>query len=263
MVLGATGATGKHVVQMLLSKGHKVKAVVRSKERMLQMLSEEQQQTQENIEIIEADISSLDEKSWKNLLTNDDCDAFVSCLGHTLDFRGACGSKDRRLVTNTVSSILPCIESVANVPKKFILMSSNGVANPNGQDDRRSFLERVTVYLIRHMITPHIDNEQAAKVLYDVGTDSKVEWCAVRPNDLIDGEVSDFEYLSKPKKGLFGAGATTRANVAAAMVQLLLDEDGAWQTWKYKMPVVENIVRIRTIEPQQQTGTDNESEQSV
>lgn len=37
-VLGATGATGKHVVQILLDRGHQVVAVARSKEKMLSLL---------------------------------------------------------------------------------------------------------------------------------------------------------------------------------------------------------------------------------
>lgn len=264
MVLGATGATGQHVVQMLLRKGHKVKAVVRSKERMLRILSE---QPLKNLEIIQIDMNALDETAWTKLLTaHEDCDAFVSCLGHTLDLRGTCGSKDRRLVTDTIRSLVRGITSSSKVPKKLIVMSSNGVAHPNGQDDRRSFSERVVVFLLRHLMTPHIDNEQAAQFLYNLGTDhTKIEWCAVRPNDLIDGEVSEFEYLSKPRKGLFGAGSTTRANVAAAMVQLVLDEEGAWQTWKFQMPVVENIASSSVSGKMEQapptpTPTDQETE---
>lgn len=234
LVLGATGATGKHVVRMLLERGHKVRVVVRSKERMLQLV-EKQKYKENNLEIIESDLTSLNKKAYEKLVEG--CDAIVSCLGHTLNGRGLCGLTDRRLVTNAVKLATAAVKS----PKtKFILMNSNGVANPNGQDDPRAVWERGVVFLLRYLITPHADNEQAAKYLHNLGKDV-VEWCALRPNDLIEGEVSKYTFLSKPKKGMFGAGQTTRANVAAAMVQLCLDEDSLWETWKFKMPVVENI----------------------
>lgn len=234
LVYGATGATGKHVVRMLLERGQKVRVVVRSKDRMMQVLGEKNAKA-DLLEIIESELTSLNEKAYEKLVEG--CDVIVSCLGHNLNGRGLCGFSDRRLVTNVVKSTTAVVKS----PKtKFILMNSNGVANPNGLDDPRPLWERAVTCLIRHLITAHADNEQAAKHLYNLKKDT-LEWCAVRPNDLIDGEVSEYTFLSKPKKGLFGAGETTRANVAAAMVQLCCDEDNMWETWKYQMPVIENI----------------------
>ena len=40
LVLGGTGQTGRHVVRQLLQEGHTVRAVVRSKERMLELLQQ-------------------------------------------------------------------------------------------------------------------------------------------------------------------------------------------------------------------------------
>mmetsp|Transcript_16023 Transcript_16023/g.23574 ORF Transcript_16023/g.23574 Transcript_16023/m.23574 type:complete len:248 (+) Transcript_16023:194-937(+) len=235
LVFGATGATGKHVVRMLLERGQKVRVIVRSKEHMMQTLPSNGQNTEKDLEIIEFDLTSLNEKAYEKLVK--DCDAIISCLGHNITGRGLCGFSDRRLVTNVVKS---ATAAVKNSPKtKFILMNSNGVANPNGQDDPRELWERGVVCLIRNLITPHKDNEQAARYLYNLRKDV-LEWCVVRPNDLIEGEVSEYTFFSKPKKSLFGAGQTTRANVAAAMVQLCLNEDNLWETWKYQMPVLEN-----------------------
>merc|ERR1711915_360544 len=200
----------------------------------MQVLGEKNSKT-DLLEIIESDLTSLNEKAYEKLVEG--CDVIVSCLGHNISGRGLCGFSDRRLVTNVVKSTTAVVKS----PKtKFILMNSNGVANPNGQDDLRPLWERAVTCLIRHLITAHADNEQAAKHLYKLKKNN-LEWCAVRPNDLIDGEVSEYTFLSKPNKGLFGAGKTTRANVAAAMVQLCCNEKNMWETWKYQMPVLENI----------------------
>ena len=40
LVVGATGATGKHVVAQLLQKHHAVRTIVRSKDRLLSSLSD-------------------------------------------------------------------------------------------------------------------------------------------------------------------------------------------------------------------------------
>lgn len=104
----------------------------------------------------------------------------------------------------------------------FILMGSDGVVNPNGQDDVGPFSESSIIFLIRYLVPPHSDNEGAAAYLYNqVGESSGLKWTVVRPTDLIDADVSDYELFEKQQGGLFGSGTATRANVAHAMVQLI------------------------------------------
>jgi uncharacterized protein YbjT (DUF2867 family) len=79
LVVGATGATGRHVVQMLLDKGQNVRALVRSKESMERLLTGD---FGDRLEITEASFLDLDETVLQELTKG--CDAVVSCCrSHT------------------------------------------------------------------------------------------------------------------------------------------------------------------------------------
>jgi putative NADH-flavin reductase len=233
LVVGATGATGRHVVQMLLDRGHKVRTVVRSKERMEGLLKGD---FGDRLEVTEAVLLDLDQSKLEELTSG--CDAVVSCLGHTMDLKGIYG-KPRKLVTEAVKRLTTAIGSQKT---KFVLMGSGGVANPNGKDNIRPFFERFVITLLRYLVPPVEDNEQAALCLHNLGGSTGVEWTVVRPGNLIDGEVSKYHLLTEPHFGLFsGADIATRANVAHSMVELILNDD-EWQKWKYQMPALNNIV---------------------
>ena len=189
----------------------------------------------DRLEITEAVLLDLDQSKLEELTSG--CDVIVSCLGHTMDLQGLWG-KPRKLVTEAVKRLTTAI---GNEQTKFVLMGSNGVPNPNGKDNMRRFSERFIFALLRYLILPVADNEQAALYLHNLGGDTGVEWCVVRPDDLIDGEVSMYHLLPKPHFGLFGAGIATRANVAHFMVELSLNDD-KWQKLKYQMPVLNNVV---------------------
>ena len=127
LVLGATGATGKHVVQQLLKKGQTVRAVARSKNKMLELLVDV---TQERLTVIEG--TALD-MSNEDL---DDCvqgwDSVVSFLGHNLTFSGVYGNP-RKLVADTAKRICETIQTQQNcTPVNFILMGTVGAAYSDG-----------------------------------------------------------------------------------------------------------------------------------
>jgi uncharacterized protein YbjT (DUF2867 family) len=73
LVVGATGATGKHVVQMLLDKGQNVHVIARSKENMLGLLKK--QDYGDRLTITEA--SLLDLKDEEISEKTKDCKAIV------------------------------------------------------------------------------------------------------------------------------------------------------------------------------------------
>jgi hypothetical protein len=73
-----------------------------------------------------------------------------------------------------------------------------------------------------------------------VGKENKyLEWCIVRPDSLIDADVSQYDTTESPTTGIFSGRPTTRSNVAHFMTKL--SEDNAlWSKWKFKMPVIMN-----------------------
>ena len=107
-----------------------------------------------------------------------------------------------------------------------------------------SFAQKFVVGLLRLLVPPHVDNEQAADYLRSkVGQNDKlIEWAVVRPDNLTDeGEVSPYEVHPSPiRSAIFDPGQTSRINVGRFMADLIT-EDAIWQKWNGQMPVIYNI----------------------
>jgi putative NADH-flavin reductase len=236
LVAGATGATGRLVVEQLLKRGISVRAIVRSAQK-LQKLSESYDQ----LEIVSASISEM---SQDDLLKNvKGCDAVISCLGHNLTLKGIYG-KPRRLATLSVKRLTDAILALdRQKTTKFILM--NTTANRNRDADEKIGIgHALVVGMLRIMLPPQADNEQAADYLRtEIGQENRfMEWIAVRPDTLIDqDDVSNYTLHPSPiRDPVFNAGKTSRINVAHAMVELLTDNE-LWDHWRGQMPVIYNV----------------------
>lgn len=234
LVLGATGATGRLVVQQLINRNIETKIVVR---RVTDELK--QKITNGCLECIIGSISEFGSDDFINILR--DCDAVVSCLGHNITFKGMFG-KPRLLVTNCIRNICEAIQENKKGRVKVILMNTTANRNKKTNEDY-SLKDRIVLTLLRYLLPPQKDNEEAANYLSNtIGeNNSKIEWTAVRPDTLInEDEVSEYEFMKSPKRSpVFDAGKTSRINVAHFMTELLLNEK-LWEKWKYKMPVIYN-----------------------
>ena len=233
LIVGASGATGRHLVAHLLEQGHPVRAVVRSAEKLPESIRNEPR-----LSIIEASILNLTDVEMVEHVAG--CDAIASCLGHNLTFKAIYG-KPRRLVTDAARRLCAAIK--ANNPKKpikYVLMNTTGNRNRD-LNEPISFAERGVIALLRLLLPPHVDNEKAADFLRtEIGqNDPIIEWTAVRPDDLInESEVSEYEvYPSPTRSAIFNAGKVSRINVAHFMANLI-SEDHLWQKWKGQMPVI-------------------------
>ena len=233
LVVGATGATGCHVVAQLLQSdaNHTVKVIVRSAQKMRQLLSENKVPENSRLRIMEASLLDLSDEEMRHQTA--DVDIVISCLGHTLDWKGIYGHP-RELVTDAVRRLTDSLLKSEKKNAKFILMGSDGVAY-EGNDDVRPFVERLILSLIRYLIPPHRDNEGAAAYLQ---SHQELEWVIVRPTDLVDKPPTPtYQLYSKPQGSLFGSGTATRSHVAKAMVELATSSS-LWEQWKFKMPVL-------------------------
>ena len=233
LVAGATGQTGRLLVEQLLGRNHKVRAVVRSSRSLPAEVLENP-----NTTVIEASVLDLtDEEMAQRVI---DCDAVVSCLGHVPNFKGIFG-QPRKLCTDATRRLCEAIEK-NNPPKpvKFILMNTVGVRNPD-LAEKRTWVERGLMVFYRQVLPPATDNETAAAYLREsVGREkTHVEWCSVRPDKLIDTEVSSYDIKESPVTSIFSGRPTSRANVARFMTELI-EDPGLWSTWKFRMPVVMN-----------------------
>jgi nucleoside-diphosphate-sugar epimerase len=285
LVVGATGATGKHVVQQLLDhQGHhhiRVKTIVRSQERMMEALKKSDDDDDYKDRLFIKQASSLLDMTDDELSEQvADVDAVVSCLGHTPDYAGVFGPEYRYLVLNVTRRLTTALQKQASkdynnnnnkTTKRFILMSSDGVVNPAGTDGIRPWSVRTLLAVIRYLVPPHRDNEAAAQYVYDhfppAAAASLVEWVVVRPTDLVnenkDRSVND-RYILKSQpaidEGLFGGGVriATRSNVARCMVDLLTNAS-LWNEWKFQMPCIRDDTIVANVNAAASSTSDKES----
>ena len=235
LVLGASGATGSKLVDQLLQNGYEVKVAVRSPDKLPESWVQN-----EHVEIIQASISDLSLDEMVRLLS--DCESVVSCLGHNLNLKGIYG-KPRRLVTDAISLTCQAIRKMApQKPIKVILMNTSGNRNRD-LEEPISPGERLVISLLRLLVPPHSDNEQAAEYLrVNVGrNDPAIKWVVVRPDTLIDdSQVTEYQaYISPIRSPIFNAGKTSRINVGNFMARLLSDPV-LWNEWESQMPVLYN-----------------------
>lgn len=233
LVAGATGATGTSLVKQLLDRGHKVRVIARSPQKFSADIS-----NNSNLTMIKAPILDLSDKELEELVQN--CDAVVSCLGHTLNFKGMFGHP-RKLCTEATRRLCSAIErNNFREPIKFVLMNSVGVKNPDF-DRKRSLFDRTILSLLHYILPPHRDNETAAEYLRkNIGeNNNQIEWCCVRPDTLINADISSYDITPSPVTGIFTGHPTSRANVAHFMVALI-ESATLWSEWKSRMPVIMN-----------------------
>ena len=106
-----------------------------------------------------------------------------------------------------------------------------------------SFAQKCVIGLLRLILPPHVDNEQAADYLrtHIGGGDGLIEWVAVRPDGLTDeSKVTEYELHPSPiRSAIFDSGKTSRINVGHFMAELI-SSDALWQKWKGQMPVIYN-----------------------
>lgn len=235
LLVGASGSTGKLLVEQLLDRGHQLKVIVRSPEKL-----PESQKKNKNLSIISASILDLTDDEMAQHVKG--CDAVASCLGHNINFKGIYG-QPRRLVTDTARRLCQAIKSNSPTGKvKYVLMNTTGNRNRD-LNEPISFAEKAVIGLLRLLLPPHVDNEQAADYLRtEIGQNDKaIEWVAVRPDGLIDeNKVTEYKLHPSPtRSAIFNASKISRINVAHFMADLITNEK-LWETWKGQMPVIYN-----------------------
>ncbi len=235
LVVGASGATGRQLVEQLLSLEQHVKVIVRLPDKL-----PESWKNNERLSIIH--VSVLELRDAEMIQHVQGCDAVASCLGHNMTWKGIYGHP-RRLVTDTVLRLTNAITAnEPGKPIKYLLMNTTGNRNRD-LNESISLSQKIVIGLLRLLLPPHVDNEKAADYLRTkVGQNNRyIEWVAVRPDDLVnEEEVTEYDlYPSPTRSAIFNAGKTSRINVGHFMAHLITD-NSLWNRWKGQMPVIYN-----------------------
>ncbi len=240
LVVGASGATGRLLVRQLLHRGLNVKVIVRSPDKLPDDI-----RNHPNLSVITASVLDLSDAEMARHV--DGCDAVASCLGHNITLKGMYGPP-RKLVTDATRRLCNAVKAnQPAAPVRFVLMNTTGNTNRD-IPEKVSFAQNCVLGLIRLLVPPHVDNEQAADYLRtEIGqNDGIIEWAAVRPDNLIDeNEVTEYVMYPSPiRSAIFHPGSTSRINVGHCMAELMVD-DGLWGKWKGQMPVIYNKASLK------------------
>lgn len=235
LVVGASGATGRQLVEQLLNSGQIVKVIVRSPEKL-----PEHWKNNKDVLIISASVLDLSDGEMSEHVKG--CQAIVSCLGHNMNWNGIYG-QPRKLVTDATRRLCDAVKiNKPEKPIRFVLMNTTGNRNRD-LSEPISFAQKCVIGLIRLLLPPHVDNEKAADYLRtQMGQNDRfIEWVAVRPDGLtLEEEVTDYEIHPSPiRSAIFNAGKTSRINVGHFMAHLINDNE-LWNKWKGQMPVIYN-----------------------
>lgn len=235
LILGATGGIGLHLVKQLLAKGTPVRALVRSPGKLPDAVKEDV-----NFSMVQASVTEVTDEELDSHVQ--ECNAVVSCLGHVEVF-----GEPKDLVLQTARRVCESLGRVqsdeSEVKSKFVLLNTVLVTNPNDPSDqaRHGWASRLLVGALHWALPPMVDNTKTAHYLIDdIGpSHPKVEYCIVRPDSLSDKlqNVSGYAVHETLQNGVFSPIGTSKVNVANFMMRLVL-EQGYWETWRGKMPVV-------------------------
>ncbi|MEP6956476.1 MAG: NAD(P)H-binding protein [Chthoniobacterales bacterium] len=196
LVIGATGGTGRQLVEQALAQGHHVTALVRTPAKM--------QLTHENLRIVRGDV--LDYVSVELAMLGQD--AVVSALGHT-HFLGP-----SRVLSDGTRNILRAMRSCR--VRRFICESSLGVGDAVG---RLGLLS--TFLFVPLLLSFYFYDRVRQENLIEA---SGVDWIIVRPTRLTNGAArGSYRHGTQVGNYIFG-NSIARADVADFMLKQLHDD---------------------------------------
>ncbi|MDH6577524.1 NAD(P)H-binding protein [Kitasatospora sp. MAP5-34] len=197
VVLGATGPTGRQLIDQALAAGHLVTAVARRPETL---------PARSGLTTIAADVADADAVDAAIAGS----DAVVSALGVP---------PSRRPVTVYSAGARNVVAAMRRHGVKRLVAVSSSVLDPAWRPSGAFFFNHVLDPYVNRVIarTAHEDMRRMEAVL---GA-SDLDWTVVRPSGLFDNPaVTDYRLTEHSADGVF----TARADLAASMLRQLTDD---------------------------------------
>jgi putative NADH-flavin reductase len=195
-IFGASGGTGKQLVEQALAGGHQVTAVVRDPARLAVP-------AQPGLQVVTADI--MDPASILPAVTG--ADAVLTAAGPR-------GTGPTTVITDSVRSIAAAMDKTGT--RRLLALSGSIVAD----DGEGLFLRYVLKPVARRTFLRHVcaDMRQAEAVI----AASDLDWTIMRPPALTDGPATG-RYRTAFDRGLPRGIRVSRADLAACMLSLVGD----------------------------------------
>jgi len=196
IVFGATGGTGKFVVEQALESGYKVTVIVRNPDAL--------KLTDKNLEIIKGDV--LLPATFEDAVKEKD--AVISCLGST-------GKEPTTVYSQGVSNIATAMGKAGI--KRIICISAGAVIVPPKSSFIMKFiakniLQRIFKYMYADML-----------LMEKVLRDSRLDWTVIRAPRLTNGKYTG-KYRMAVNEHLSNPSSISRADLADYIVTHIRDE---------------------------------------
>lgn len=180
LVFGATGQTGKHFLPLALERGHNVKALVRSPEKV--------GVKSPNLSLHRGSIVDLN--NFDELVKG--VDVVIAMLGD------AQLQKDHDICTNFVKQLIPAMRRQG---VKRLLFQAGGFTKPYGERlPIMSWLLKNTIARWGGLLGQHRDNEAVLKYLVEEASD--IDWMVHRASIISNGPSKGALIRSKSKFSL-------------------------------------------------------------
>lgn len=202
LILGATGPTGRHLVDQALGAGHDVTAVVREPARIPIV--------HPRLAIVVGD--ATDARTLEGAMSGKD--AVLSALGAGSSLRS-------QIASRAMAAVIPAMR--ARSVKRVIFLSSFGVGESYGQT---SLLQRIAFRTMLRQI--FADKAKADAMLRASGLD----WTLVYPTLLTNGARAG-RYQVGERLAMRGMPTISRADVAAFMLAQLASDE-----WRCRTAVI-------------------------
>ena len=193
LIFGATGSTGRLLVQGAREWGHQVTAFVRDPSKL----------DRRDVHFIQGDVT--DPESVRQAIAGKD--AVISALG----------SRSRNRDPDLVAGMRNIVEAMQDCDaKRLIYMSSMGVGESRQQ---LGFLGRhvIAPLLLRNALLDHGENESTISA-------SDLQWTIVRPTQLTDDPQGEYR-SGEGIKASDSSSAISRASVAHFMLDQLESDE--------------------------------------
>lgn len=196
LIIGATGGTGKEIVQQALAEGHHVTAMVRTPAKV--------ETTHPRLRVIRGDV--LDQASLETAMLGQD--AVLSALGHTTFY------KPTTVLSEGTRNIMVAMKSCD--VRRFVCESSLGVGDTVWR------LGLFASFLFVPLVLPFYVRDRLRQE--ELISRSKSEWIIVRPSILTNGSLTG-KYRHGSQVGNYVLGnRISRADVADFMLKQLHDD---------------------------------------
>ena len=203
LIFGATGGTGRHLVEQALTQGHEVTAFVRNPAKLPLL--------HQNLKILPGDV--LHYPTVEHAVVGQQ--AVLSALGS--------GTKKDTLRSSGTRNIMQAMEKLG--VKRFICQTSLGYGDSRQVLNRTPFYFKYLIVplLLRHGFADHELQESYIK-------QSNLDWIIARPGNLTDDKYTGVYRHGFPSNDKKVTVKISRADVADFMLQQLTCDKYLYQT---------------------------------